>query len=255
MDGNFLGTPDIGPWLFMSLCVASFFSTYFSIVTGAAGGLMLLVIMASFLPPTVLVPVHTVIQLGMGFTRAFSMRQYILKGTLIPFTLGCALGALLGAKLFVTLPTGALMGGLAVFILIITWLPKVGQFGPERGRFAFLGFFVTLLGVFVSATGTLVGAFVAAASPDRRNHVGTMAALMATTHIAKMLAFLWVGLAIGAWLPFCGAMIAAGMLGNQVGEHSLNRMREEWFRLAFKFVMTLMAARLLWVAAKDFGWL
>ena len=253
MDGNFLGTPDIGPWLFAALCVASFFSTYFSIVTGAAGGLMLLVIMASFVPATVLVPVHTVIQLGMGFSRAFAMWQHVLKGTIVPFTIGCALGALLGAKLFVALPTGALMGSLALFILIITWVPKFGQFGPERGRFAFLGFFVTLLGVFVSATGTLVGAFVAAASPDRRNHVGTMAALMATTHIAKMLAFLWVGLAIGAWLPFCAAMIVAGMLGNWVGEHSLNRMREEWFRMAFKIVMTVLAARLLWVAARDYG--
>ena len=49
------------------------------------------------------------------------------------------------------------------------------------------------------------------------------------------------------------AMIVAGAVGNQVGEHSLNRMREEWFRVAFKIMMTVMAARLLWVAAKDYG--
>ena len=255
MDGTFLGTPDVGPWLFAGLCVASFLSTYISVVTGAAGGLMLLVLMASFLPANVLVPLHTVIQLGMGITRAFSMWSYVLKGTLLPFTLGCAAGGALGAQVFVTLPTAVLMGGLAIFILVVTWLPRIGQFGPERGRFAFLGFFVTLLGVFVSATGTLVGAFVAAASPDRRNHVCTMAALMAITHIAKMLAFLWVGLAIGAWLPLAAAMIAGGMLGNSVGEHTLNRMREEWFRMAFKLMMTLLALRLLWVAARDFGWL
>jgi uncharacterized protein len=107
--------------------------------------------------------------------------------------------------------------------------------------------------VFVSATGTIVGPFVAAASPDRRNHVSTMSALMAITHTAKMMAFAWVGFALGAYVPLIAAMIAGGMLGNSWGERTLNRMREEWFRTSFKVVMTLLAMRLLWTGAKDLG--
>ena len=252
---DFLGTPGVGAWLFAGLFVASLLTNYFSIVAGTAGGLMLLVIMAAFFPPTVLVPVHTLIQLGSGSTRAFSMWPYVLKGTLLPFTLGCIVGGAIGSQLFVQLPQGILMGVLGVFILVITWLPGIGQFGPERGRFAILGLFVTLLGVFVSATGTLVGAFVASASPDRRNHVSTMAALMAITHTAKMAAFFWVGIAIAAYVPLVIAMIAGGMLGNHAGEHTLNRMQEGSFRTLFKIVMTALALRLLWSAARELGWL
>jgi uncharacterized protein len=256
---NFLGTPSVDAWLFSGLVVASALTNYFSIVAGTAGGLMLLVIMAAIgsppvFPPAVLIPVHTLIQLGSGTGRAFAMWEHVLKGTLLPFTLGCVGGAVLGSQLIVQLPVGILLGVLGIFILIITWLPKIGQFGPERGRFAVLGFFVTVLGVFVSATGTLVGSFVASASPDRRNHVSTMAALMAITHTAKMAAFFWVGFTLGPYLPLVIAMIAGGSAGNFFGERTLHRMKEEWFRLSFKVVMTLLAVRLLWNAGRELGW-
>src|SRR5262249_47842529 len=179
MDASFLGTPDTDVWLFAGLVAASLLASYFSIVAGTAGGLMLLVLMASFYPPAVLIPMHTLIQLGSGGARVFSMWKWVLKPVVLPFALGCAVGAVAGARLFVSLPQGVLLGVLGAFVLLITWAPHLGRFGPERGRFALLGFFVTLLGVFVSATGTIVSPFVASASADRRNHVSTLAALMA----------------------------------------------------------------------------
>lgn len=251
MEPGFLGTPDTGLWLFTGLTVASFLASYFSIVAGTAGGLLLLVLMANFYPPSVLIPMHTLIQLGGGGARVVSMRDWILRPTVVPFTLGCIAGAVLGGMIFVSLPQAILMGVLGLFVMIITWAPQLGRFGPERGRFTLLGFGVTVLGVFVSATGTIVGPFVAAASPDRRNHAATMAALMAITHIAKMGAFMWVGFALGAYVPLIVAMIATGILGNWAGEHTLARMKEEWFRLGFKLVMTALAVRLLWVAARE----
>ena len=253
MDTAFLGIPGVGPWLLAGLMVASFLTNFMSIVAGTAGGLMLLVIMATVFPPAVLIPVHTWVQLGSGFSRTFFMWSHVLKGTLAPFIVGSALGAALGARVFVSLPGGVLLGMLGVFILLVTWVPHLGRFGPERGRFALVGFLATFLGVFVSATGTLVGPFVASASPDRRNHVSTMSALMAITHISKIAAFTTFGFAIGAYVPLILAMIAAGMLGNFAGEHMLDRMREEWFRTLFKIVMTILALRLVWLAIRDAG--
>ena len=247
MESGFLGTPDVGPLLFAGLVVATFVTNYFSIVAGTAGGLLLLVVMANFFPPAVLIPLHTLVQLGSGVTRVVAMWRWVLNGTVLPFALGCAAGAAVGARLFVSLPTGLLMGALGVFVLVLTWLPKIGQVGSLRNRFAWLGFGVTLLGVFVSATGMIVGPFVASASPDRRNHVATLAALMAITHAAKMAAFAWVGFALGAYVPLMGGMIAGGMFGNYVGARTLNRIREEWFRLAFKLVLTVLSLRLIWM--------
>ncbi len=80
-----------------------------------------------------------------------------------------------------------------------------------------------------------------------------MSALMAITHSAKMLAFAWVGFALTAYVPLIAAMILGGLVGNTWGERTLNRMKEEWFRLAFKIVMTLLAVRLLWTGVRDMG--
>ena len=60
--------------------------------------------------------------------------------------------------------------------------------------------------MFVSATGTLIAPFVASASPNRFNHVATLGALMAITHIAKLVA-LAPSAAIG-FAPLMVAMIA-----------------------------------------------
>ena len=39
---DFLGTPDVGMWLFLGLTFASFATSFIGVFTGTAGGLMLL---------------------------------------------------------------------------------------------------------------------------------------------------------------------------------------------------------------------
>ena len=80
----------------------------------------------------------------------------------------------------------------------IAWLPKVGRVGNLHGRFAVLGFGASFLGMFVSATGTLLAPFVASAAPDRRNHSATIGALMMMVHINKPDAFGVLGVVLGA---------------------------------------------------------
>ena len=112
----------------------------------------------------------------------------------------------------------------------------------------------TFVGVFVSATGTLLAPFVAASTPDRRIHVATMGALMAIAHIAKIAAFGFIGFAIGRYVPLMAAMILAGAVGNWVGEVALLRTKEQHFRLVLQIALTLLGLRLLWTAARGAGW-
>lgn len=248
MESQFLGVPDINGWVFSGLALAAFFTTFLGVVSGAAGGLVLLAIMAMVFPPSVLIPVHTVVQLGAGSSRTLIMRRYVMRGTLLPFFAGAVLGAAAGAQIFVSLPTTVLQGILGVSIIFLAWLPGFARFGPERGRFAILGFGATFLGMFVSATGTLLAPFVASASPDRRNHAATLAALMSMVHVTKVVAFGALGIAIGAYLPLIGVMIAMAASGNFAGSRALNRIPEHAFRIVLQVVLTLLALRLLWVA-------
>ena len=249
MDSAFLGVHGVDAWLFAELSAAAFATTMFGVVVGTAGGLVLLGIMAFVFPPAILVPVHTFVQLGAGASRAVMLRRWILRPTVIPFALGAAVGAAAGARIFVALPETWLQGILGVFILVVTWLPRFGRVGSERNRFALLGLASTFLGMFVSATGTLVAPFVLSASPDRRNHIATLATLMSIVHIAKLVGFAVLGIAVGAYLPLVAAMIATAALGSWVGAVTVERMPERAFRLILQTILTAMAVRLIWIAA------
>lgn len=250
---DFLGTPGVDALTFSGLTAASLITAFLGVATGAAGGVILLGLMALILPPAVLLPLHTVVMLGSGITRTMIMWRDVMRGTVLPFLAGAAIGAVAGANVFVALPQAVLLLILGVFMLVVTWMPRLGRIGAERSRFAVLGFGATFLGVFVSATGTLLAPFLASATPDRYKMVATMGALMTITHIAKLSAFGFIGFAIGSYLPLIAAMIAAGALGNWVGELALHRMSEQRFRMVLQVILTLLALRLIWSAGAQAG--
>src|SRR6476620_4844165 len=237
---EFLGTPDIGMWAFIGLMTASLVTSFIGVFTGAAGGIVLLGLMATVMPPLALIPVHTVVMLGSGVTRTMIMWRHVMRPAVLPFIIGSLIGAALGARVFVSLTTVWLEFILGAFILLVTWMPKLGRFGAERSRFGVLGFATTFLGVFVSATGTLLAPFIAASTPDRRVHVATMGALMTITHIAKIAAFGFIGFAIGSYVPLMAAMIASGAIGNWVGEVALLKTSEKSFRMVLQVALTLL---------------
>jgi uncharacterized membrane protein YfcA len=116
---DFLGTPDVGALLFAGLCLASFVTAFIGVFTGAAGGVILLALMAMVMPPTAVIPVHTVVMLGTGLSRTVIMWRFVMRDTLAPFILGAAVGAAAGAKVFVALPMAWLQAILGGFILLV----------------------------------------------------------------------------------------------------------------------------------------
>ena len=254
MQPHFLGVPDVSAWIFAGLMAASLVTAFCGVAFGAAGGLVLLAILAMVFPPAVLLPVHTVVQLGSNCARLTMMWRWIMREILLPFLLGTIVGAVAGAQIFVSLPSAVLQGLLGGFILVMIWMPKMTEVGGPRGRFAVLGFGATFLGIFVSSSGTFLAPFIAGAAPDRRNYTATFAALMTMVHTAKLIAFGAIGLAVGAYMPLMAAMIATGAVGNWLGRLALEKTPEKLFRVVFKVIITLLAIRLLWVAAKGAGW-
>ena len=253
MEPSFLGVPGVDAWVFGGLAAFCFVSAFVASTVGTAGGLILLAVMAIWFPPAVLIPVHTVVMLGSSSSLAVMRWRFVLRGTLVPFTAGAAIGALAGAQIFVTLSSVVLQGILGAAILILAWLPKFTQFGPERGRFAVLGFAMTFLGVFVSATGSLLAPFVAGQTADRRYVPPTLSLLMTIVHLAKLAAFGALGLSVGAHLPLIAAMIAVSTVGNFVGSRVLDRVPERTFRIVLQVVLTALGIRLLWVTAIEAG--
>lgn len=248
-SGQFLGMVGIDFWIFSGLLVTALLTAFIAAVSGTAGGLILLAVMAFVFPPALLIPVHTVVQLGASASIAMSRWRYLMRDTVLPFTLGSVIGAAIGGRIFVSLPESTLQMALGVSILVLAWVPRIARFGPARGRFVFVGFVVTFLGIFISATGTLLATFTAAVAPDRRNHIATVSSLMCIVHIAKLVAFGLLGVGFGSYVPLIVAMIATSFIGTWLGKRVLDVIPERLFRIAFQTILTVLALRLIWIAA------
>ena len=253
METAFLGVPDVDAAIFAGLSLTSFCTAFIAGVTGTAGGLLMLGILALVFPPAVLIPLHTVVMLGDNISRIAILRRYIMRAALLPFFIGAALGALLGGQIFVALPTTALQLILGLSIILFTWMPKIASTGSLNGRFGAVGFIATFAGIFVSATGALVAPFVSAACRDRRELVGTFSAVMGLVHLCKLVAFGLLGVTLYPYIPLMAAMVATAALGNLVGSRVLSRMPERAFRMVFRIVLTALALRILWLAAGNAG--
>ncbi len=250
---GFLGVPDVDALVFGGLVLSAFFTSFLGAVTGTLGGLLLLGIMALVFPPAVLVPVHTVIQLGASCSRAILMRKWVMRGTLPPFLIGSVVGATAGAQVFVVLTSSWLQIVIGGFIILFVWMPKFASFGADRYRFAAAGFICTFVGMFVSATGTMLSPIVAGSAPDRRNHVATFTTMMIMVHTAKLVAFFALGVAVADYTALMAAMIMMAACGNWVGARTLDRIPESSFWIVFKVILTGLALRLLWAGARDAG--
>ncbi|NBP74175.1 MAG: sulfite exporter TauE/SafE family protein [Alphaproteobacteria bacterium] len=248
-DGQFLGMVGINVWSFIGLNASALFSAFVASIAGTAGGLILIGLMALVFPPALLIPVHTIVQLGAAVSLGTSRWRYMLWDKVLPFVVGTVIGAAIGGQIFIGLSESVLLFVLGVSILILCWVPKLAQFGPEKGRFVFVGFVVTFLGVFISATGTLLAAFTAVVAPDRRNHIAMVGILMSIVHIAKLIAFGLLGVSFGSYVPLMATMIAMSFLGTWIGKHAMDRIPERVFRIGFQVLLTLLGLRLIWLAA------
>jgi uncharacterized membrane protein YfcA len=242
--------PDINYWAAALLVSASFFTSLLTASFGIGGGLVLLSIMTYIMPMTALIPVHGAVQFGSNAGRAFLQRNLIAWRALAAFVAGGAVGAFAGAHLVFQLPEAALELTLGLFILTVSWVkfPKMQKMG--LGLFALTGTVTTFLTMFLGATGPLNVAAFEKSFPDRRTMVATLASLMTSQHVLKLLAFGFAGFSFSGWVPLVAAMMLSGFAGTRAGLHVLGSMREETFRLALKIVMSVigldMVRRGLW---------
>ena len=96
--------PGLSPWLAAVLIATSFFASALSAAFGLGGGVLMLAVLASLLPPTTVVPVHGVVQIGSNVGRAALMWRAVSLPLVVPFAFGSVIGAGLGALVVADLP-------------------------------------------------------------------------------------------------------------------------------------------------------
>lgn len=244
-----LGDTGMALWDFGVLCAVSLLGSFLTAGLGLGGGALVLATMALILPPTVLIPIHAVVQLGSNAGRAALMFRDVVKPILLPFLIGTLIGAAIGAQVVVSLPTAILQTVLGLFILYATWAPKFHTNKPTKKTFFGVGLFATFATMFVGATGPLVAPFVAAYCEKRQNTVATHGALMIIQHGFKIIAFGLLGFSFGPYIPLLIGLIAFGFVGTCLGRLVLNKLPERFFKIGLKIILTAFSLRLLYSAA------
>jgi uncharacterized membrane protein YfcA len=239
-------------WTFLGLCAISFAGSFIAAALGLGGGALVLASMALALPPTVLIPIHGVVQLGSNLGRALLMVHQVFYFVVPAFTAGTLVGAAVGAHVVVSLPRWVLLGILAAFILYATWAPRFQSGKPGQVKFLVVGAVSTFVTMFVGATGALIAPFVSAACAERQQVVATHGMLMSIQHSFKVVAFGLIGFSFGPYIALLVGLLAFGLLGTYVGRMVLNRLPERIFRIGLRMVLTLLSCRLLYDAARAY---
>ncbi|QSP95720.1 sulfite exporter TauE/SafE family protein [Marinobacter salinisoli] len=242
---------DLSLTIALVLLASSVLTSLITATLGAGGGVLLLVLMAGWLPPAAIIPVHGMIQLGSNAGRATLTFRHINWPVIAAFAPGVLVGTLLGAWLLVDLPEPVWQLAIALFVLYLCWgppLPKASLGAAGTFMTSVLTSFVSL---FVGATGPLVAAFIKQIRADRFSTVATFAAAMCLQHAPKALVFTLAGFVFPDWLPFILAMIASGFAGTWIGLHLLKSFSNQWFHRLFNLVLTALALRLIWLAGAD----
>ena len=236
--------------LVLLLTFAATGTSFITASMGIGGGVLLLAILATTLPPAALIPVHGLVQLGSNGNRAIMTRKHIDWSMVKSFTAGAVVGAFAASFVVIQLPLYLIQLCVALFILFLVWGPKPRRHQvSEKGQVAY-GAATTFLSMFVGATGPLVAGVVHRQNYDKHSITATFATCMSFQHLLKMVVFSLVGFAFWQWLPLIILMILGGMFGTWLGLKMLNKIPAGHFKVIFKTVITLLALRLLWQAGQ-----
>ena len=227
-------------------------STLTSLITaslGLGGGVLLLALLGQILPPIALIPIHGVGQFFSNIGRAYVHRAYLEWDYLRGFFLGSAAGSLL------VLPLVSLLGGrfaglfLGAFILIATW--RTQWLKLFRWHPAFSGAITSALSMLFGATGPLVMSVVPNEHWSKQSVVGSHGAAMSFQHGFKTLAFGLIGFELLAYWQIILALLMGAVAGNILGQRVLSKISDQRFRVVLKWVLTLLAMRMVVLASWD----
>ncbi|MEZ5660972.1 MAG: sulfite exporter TauE/SafE family protein [Burkholderiaceae bacterium] len=225
----------VSPLVATGLIILSALTSMFTATFGIGGGVALITVLLTILPPTVVLPLHGIVQAGSNAGRAVAMARDVHWKITGWFAGGAVLGVAAATMVFVSLPTRLLVVVLALFILWSLWAPRFKASALPVPGYAGVGAVASFLTLFLGATGPLVAAFWDPARLGRHGVVATHGAVMTVQHTLKVIAFGYLGFAFSEWLMLIAAMVASGFVGTLVGKWLLGRLPEAAFARIYKW--------------------
>ena len=241
--------PEIGAIAAAALMVVSFVASFITAAFGIGGGVVMIAVLASLLPPAALIPVHAVVQVGSNAGRALIMRAHIDWPVWCVFLLGTVVGVAIGGVVVIDLPPAIIQIGIGLFILWTIFL-KPPAFLRHSAWLA--GGVSSVLTMFFGATGPFVSAYLKTRQYDRMTQVAMQGACMTAQHLLKVVAFGVLGFAFGPYVVLIAGLIAFGFLGTIAGKRLLMKIDEALFKKVLNAILIVLSLRLIWAGVSTY---
>ena len=217
-----------------------------SAVMGMAGGIMLLVIIASLTETIYIVPLYSSIQLISNTTRLLLFFKHIHWNIIRLFILGLVPGSLCGIYLVQMLPKDAIKLLMGVFILLATYVPKSKtEIRTGIGVFFGLGIISGILSVLLGTPGPLLAPFFVRNDIIKEELIATKAVCQTLSHILNIILYGFIGVNILVHWNILVVLGSAAILGTLLGKKLLTKISDRYFLIAFKVLLTLIALRIV----------
>lgn len=137
------------------LGLITFFTSTIAGIVGVGGGMMLIVILPSFLPLNALIPIHGLTQVSSNLSRAIFGYKDVQYEVIPKFLLGSAIGIGMFAAVLNLISLEYVPLFIGVYILLSLWSEKFNEKIKRYESYFLAGFFQTGLSMVVGATGPL----------------------------------------------------------------------------------------------------
>lgn len=235
---------------FWSLIVLSFFTSALTAAVGIGGGVTLLAIMANMMPPTAVIPVHAVVQMGSNIGRFMTLLSHVDWRMIGWFSLGSLAGAWAGGELAMAIPGAAIQVAMGAFILYSAWLPTF-NLPASRRSIIFLGAGTSTVSMIVGGVGPFIYVVIKNLFTDRRGVVATLAAMNTVQQILRAGFYGLLGFVFTDWWWFIALMITTGFAGTLTGKQFLERISAEQAKPVLTVILTILSLRLLYLGFTD----
>jgi uncharacterized membrane protein YfcA len=230
------------------LLIISFITSIISATVGMAGGTTLLSLMIWVMPVQTAIPLHAAAQLMSNASRTWFLRKAVHYKLFIPFALGSVVGNAF-AFFFISRFAWAHYFSLLISIIVLYSLfapknPKTFSIG-QTGHF-FLGSCIGFLGLFVGATGLLLGPFILGSKLNKESTVATQASMQTFNHALKIVSFLILGFQYLQHSNTLLTLLLGTFLGSMVGVNILKQLKSDFFFILFKLVLLLSSIKIIY---------
>lgn len=231
-----------------AIAAVGFFTAALSGVAGIGGGTILIgVLYALGLAPTVAVPLHAAVQFVSNLSRTVAYLKHVEWRAAGWFLLTAAPTPFLVAPLVAAVNVNVIL--LLLAGLILTSLVPTRDGGePLKPVPSFLlaGLLNGTIGMFVSATGLFVGRLFLRPEWSKETVIATLAMTQTLGHLLRVLGYAAVGFAVSQRLDMLVPLVVAVIAGTFAGRLLNQRLDETRFRQLFKLILIVLSLKLIY---------